>query len=66
MTDRKAIECAKALSQFCSEQSGCQKCVFRKYGSDSWRCLLNDFIQYLDTDEIERNYNAKRKNYGYF
>lgn len=65
MTDKKAIEYAKALSQFCGEQNGCQNCVFRKFGCDRWGCLLNDFIQRLDVREIESNYNAKRKNGGY-
>ena len=61
MTDKKAIELAEKLAQHCEEQNGCQNCVFRKYGSDHWKCHLDAF----DLRDICENYSAKRKKGGY-
>lgn len=32
ITDKKALNCAETLAQFCKEQNGCQNCLFRKFG----------------------------------
>ena len=61
MNDKKAIETAKKLVEFCEDQKGCQNCVFRKYGSDHWECNINAF----DLCDTISNYEAKRKNHGY-
>lgn len=61
MNDKKAIETAKLLVEFCKNQKGCQNCVFRKYGSDHWECHINAF----DLRDVVSNYEAKRKNHGY-
>ena len=61
MTDKKAIETAKQLVAFCEAQKGCQNCVFRKFGSDHWKCHLDAF----DLRDVVWNYEAKRKNHGY-
>ena len=61
MTNKKAIETAKLLVEFCKEQKSCQNCVFRKFGSDHWECTINAF----DLSEIIINYEAKRQNGGY-
>lgn len=61
MTNKKAIETAKLLVEFCKYQNGCQNCVFRKYGSDHWECNINAF----DLREVIGNYEAKKKNHGY-
>jgi len=61
MNDKKAIETAKLLVEFCKDQNGCQNCVFRKYGSHHWECTINAF----DLNEVVSNYEAKKKNHGY-
>lgn len=65
MTDKKAIEYADALAKFCTEQKGCQNCVFRKYGADHWNCNIQCFAFNYDRDEVFVNAEAKRKNHGY-
>ena len=61
MNDKKAIETAKLLVEFCENQQGCQNCVFRRYGSDRWGCNIKAF----DLREVISNYEAKKKNHGY-
>jgi hypothetical protein len=63
MTDRKALEYAQALVDFCKSQRGCQNCIFRLHGSDHWKCQMN--IDLFDMREAEGNIEAKRKNGGY-
>jgi hypothetical protein len=60
-SDKKAIEAAKTLSQYCEEQQGCQNCIFRKYGAEHWRCE----VQALEIRNILANKEAKRKKHGF-
>lgn len=67
ITEKKALECAKTLMAFCQEQQGCQNCIFRKYGCDSWKCHINAFpfdLKY-SVGEVEGNIEAKKRNHGY-
>jgi len=56
-----AIECAKAIVDYCKSQNECQNCVFRKYGSEHWCCNIDIF----DLREVVANAEAKKKNHGY-
>ena len=38
ISNKKAVDAAKVLVEFCKEQPGCQNCIFRRFGAD--RCLL--------------------------
>lgn len=61
ITDKKAIECAKTLVEFCKQQGGCQNCIFRAFGADHWNCHIEAF----DLRDILWNMEAKKKNRGY-
>ena len=61
ISDKKAIEAAKTLYQYCKEQQGCQNCIFRKYGAEYWRCEVPS----LEIRNILENKEAKSKNHGF-
>lgn len=61
VSNKKAVEAANALVQYCKEQSGCQNCIFRLFGCDHWNCNIEAF----DLREVLSNIEAKRKNHGY-
>jgi hypothetical protein len=61
ISQNKALECAKVIVDYCEEQDSCQKCIFRKYGGDSWGCNLDAF----DLRDVLENIEAKKKNHGY-
>lgn len=61
ISNKKALEVAKILIDFCKEQRGCQNCIFRKHGADHWECN----IEGIDFNEVMGNYEAKKKNHGY-
>lgn len=61
MTDKKAIEHAKAIVEYCHKQRGCQNCIFRRYGAENWDCHING----LRLDDVIANVEAKKKNHGY-
>lgn len=65
ISNKKAIECAETIVKFCSEQRGCQNCVFRKFGCDSWNCHINAIDLKYAIDEIKEQAEAKKKNHGY-
>ena len=48
MTDPKAIQCVRSLIDFCKEQTGCQNCIFRKYGGDHWGCNISSIVKNPD------------------
>lgn len=64
ISDIRALNCAKTLSQFCKEQNGCQNCIFRKFGADRWYCHIDE-SGWWDLQEIHNNYEGKKKNRGY-
>ena len=61
MTNKQALEHAKAIVEYCKEQSGCQNCIFRQYGANHWHCQIEAF----DLQEVVSNIAAKKKNRGY-
>lgn len=42
VSNKKALDCAETLVQFCKEQNGCQNCLFRKFGADRWDCHIGE------------------------
>ena len=61
ISNKKAIEAAKTIIDFCKEQKGCQNCIFRKHGADHWECNIEAF----DLREVFWNIEVKKKNHGY-
>ena len=61
MTNKKALEHATAIVEYCQEQRGCQNCIFRKFGSDHWNCHIYAF----ELRDVLGNIEAKKKNHGY-
>lgn len=61
ISNKKALEAAKVIVDFCNKQRGCQNCIFRLYGADHWKCNIYAF----DLQDVLSNIEAKKKNYGY-
>jgi hypothetical protein len=61
MTNKKALEHAQAIVEYCKEQRGCQNCIFRQYGADHWNCHIESF----DLQDVLSNIEAKKKHGGY-
>lgn len=61
ISNKKVLECAETLVQFCKEQRGCQNCIFRQFGADRWNCHIDAF----DIREVLDNIKTKKKNHGY-
>lgn len=61
ISSKKALDSAKVISDFCTEQKGCQNCIFRKYGAGSWKCHISAFC----LQDVLSNIEAKKKNGGY-
>lgn len=61
ISNKKALEAAKVIADFCKEQCGCQNCIFRLYGCENWHCAIGAF----DLQDVLRNIGAKKKNHGY-
>ena len=57
----KVLNAVKELIDFCDKQQGCQNCIFREFGADSWKCHAEVF----DLREVLSNIEAKRKRGGY-
>lgn len=61
ISSKKALESAKAIADYCKEQRGCQNCIFRMFGAESWKCHMDAF----DLRDVLSNIEAKKKNRGY-
>ena len=61
ISSKKALEAANVISEYCKEQKGCQNCIFRQHGGDSWKCHIEAF--YLQ--DVLSNIETKKKKYGY-
>ena len=61
ISSKRALESAQVIADFCKEQRGCQNCIFREYGADSWKCHIDAF----DLQDVLSNIEAKKKNRGY-
>lgn len=61
ISDKKALEAIKTLTEYCGEQRGCQNCILHLYSPSKWKCSLDAF----DLRDILSNIEAKRKHRGY-
>ena len=61
ISNKKALECAQVIADFCKQQRGCQNCIFREHGVDSWKCHMDAF----DLQDVLSNIETKKKNGGY-
>lgn len=61
LSNKKILEHAKAIVDYCSEQRGCQNCIFRKFGADAWKC----HIEAIDLRDVLDNIERKKRNGGY-
>ena len=61
ISNKKALEAAKLIVDFCKEQRRCQNCIFRQFCADSWNCHIKAF----DLLDVLWNIDAKKKNRGY-
>lgn len=61
ISNKKAIESAKLIVEYCKERNSCQNCIFRQFGCDSWKCHIEAF----DLRDVLSNIEAKKKNHGY-
>lgn len=64
ISNKKAFEAAKVVSEYCKQQRGCQNCVFRLNKCDHWECQMK-IPEYLDEKEVFGNIEAKKKNRGF-
>ena len=61
ISNQKALDAAQTIVNFCHQQKGCQNCIFRLFGADSWKCHIEAF----DLSDVLDNIAAKKKNHGY-
>ena len=61
ISSKKAVEAAQTISDYCKQQRGCQNCIFRLFGADSWKCHIDAF----DLQDVLSNISAKKKNHGW-
>ena len=61
ISNKKAVEAAKVIADYCKEQKSCQNCIFRLCGCENWNCAIGAF----DLRDVLRNIDAKKINHGY-
>ena len=61
ISNKKAVDAAKVVVDYCREQKSCQNCIFRIYGCENWHCAIGAF----DLRDVLRNIDSKKKNHGY-
>lgn len=61
ISNKKAVDAANVIKQYCDEQQVCQNCIFRAFGAEHWNCL----IYALDIKDVLANIKAKKFNKGY-
>lgn len=61
ISNKKAVEAAKVIADYCKEQKSCQNCIFRLYGCSNWNCAIGAF----ELQDVLRNIEEKKKNHGY-
>ena len=61
VSNKKAVEAAQTIVDFCKQQKSCQNCIFRLFSSDNWKCHIEAF----DLRDVLSNIDAKKKNHGY-
>ena len=61
ISSKKAVEAAQTISDYCKQQRGCQNCIFRQFGANSWKCHIEAF----DLRDVLANIKAKKKTGGW-
>ena len=61
ISNKKALESAKLIAEYCKERISCQNCIFRLYGAEHWKCHIEAF----DLQDVLSNIEAKKKKHGY-
>lgn len=61
ISNKKALDAAQTIVDYCKGQTSCQNCIFRLYGDAHWKCQIEAF----DLRDVIANISAKRKNKGY-
>lgn len=61
VSDKKVVEAAQVVADYCRQQAGCQNCIFRLYGCESWHCAIGAFT----IQDVLSNIEAKKKKRGY-
>ena len=61
ISNKKVVEAATVVSNYCKEQKSCQNCIFRLYGCENWHCAIGAF----EIQDVISNIEAKKKNRGY-
>lgn len=57
ISDKKVVEAAKVVAEYCKEQQSCQNCIFRLYGCEEWHCAIGAFA----IQDVLSNIEAKKK-----
>ena len=53
ISNKKVVECAKVIAEYCKEQGSCQNCIFRLFGCENWHCAIGAFEIRTVLDNIE-------------
>lgn len=61
ISNKKAVEAAQIIVDYCKQQRGCQNCIFRQFGCDHWNCHIEAF----DLQAVLSNIESKKKNHGW-
>lgn len=61
ISNKKAVEAAKVIADYCKEQKSCQNCIFRLHGCSNWNCAIGAFT----LQDVLHNIEAKKKNNGF-
>ena len=61
ISNKKVVECAKVIAEYCKEQGSCQNCIFRLFGCENWHCAIGAF----EIQTLLENIEVKKKNGGY-
>lgn len=61
ISNKKAVEAAKTIVDYCKQQDGRQNCIFRSFGCDHWNCTIGAF----EIRDVLSNIEAKKRNHGY-
>lgn len=61
ISNKKVVECAKVIAEYCKEQGVCQNCIFRLFGCENWHCAIDAF----EIQTVLSNIEAQKKHNGY-
>ena len=61
ISDKKTVEAATVVAEYCKEQKSCQNCIFRLYGCEQWHCAIGAFT----IQDVLSNIETKKKNHGF-